>query len=179
MNPLLFCSLCLTLAPCPLSLSLSPSCCRRIQMCVFPITGTLCCFTALGSVGCTQGHLLSIGKGSCSQPHPLESACPQAGYLQGAGTRDTSRVAVSTWAWGRTQRDQCPPHLLCQGPSPHRDSFLHAVMMFPVTAAAASAFAEAQHDAWAAWHGALLMEGCVMRTRRVLSVDEHYCPILP
>lgn len=62
MNPLLFCFLCLP--PCSLpSLSLSPSCCGRIQMCVFPITGILCCFSAFGRLRLCRGACVQHGKG--------------------------------------------------------------------------------------------------------------------
>lgn len=152
-------------------------------MCVFPITGTLCCFMALGGVGCAWEHLCSMGRAPVAGPSCCRGSCQQAGCPQGAGKGDGGRVAVSAWAQDSIWRNQCSPLLLCQGPDPHKSSFFHAIIMFPVAAAASAALglirSGARHSAWAGWHGTLLVEGFEVAARRLLPVDKYYHPISP
>lgn len=140
MNPLLFCFLCLP--PCSLpSLSLSPSCCGRIQMCVFPITGILCCFSAFWEAQAVPRSMRAAWERAARAGHRALAKGQQWSLVPRWGDgwhRDISALRPCP----RQAQDRGEALQICQAGRQrcvHRKApRSHAVTVFPLASAAAA-----------------------------------------
>lgn len=116
-----------------------------------------------GGVGCAQGHLCSMGKGSCSRPHLMERCWPLG---QGAGEGEGAEWQLAPGLRIALGGISVLPICRARGPSPMgtpssmlSQCFLPPLLLLlPVLGLIRTG---AQHCAWAGWHSALLMQGWV------------------
>lgn len=153
-------------------------------MCVFPITGTLCCFPAFWRSGLCPGA-------PCAAWGGLLQPAPAAGVLCACRLpilRELAQGMVPDW-WlapglGLVLKGPVSSHLAMPRAQATRGLLLHAVVMFPVAAAAALLLL-VSHWGWSlarprvGWNGALLMDWWVLVARRLWPVEKHYRPVPP